>query len=137
MEINESKKKRKINDGEEENNEEADVQKFFALINNIRDARQRLMNGSSIVLNAARMDHNDVNRSNGKKKKKVMEEEKEKEQEKPKQLFNGPALIWKPLQIYQREDLQKEAQFKIPTSQNSRAGEKEDTKCNLDLTLSL
>lgn len=138
MEINESKKKRKINDGEGENNEEADIQKFFALIDNIRKARQRLMNnGSSMVLSAARMDHNDVDRSNRKKKKKEMEEAKEKEQEKPKQLFNG-AAVWKPLQIYQREDLQEDqAQFKIPTSQNSRAGEKEDTKCNLDLTLSL
>lgn len=137
MEINGSKKKRKINDGEGENNEEADIQKFFALIDNIRKARQRLMNnGSSMVLNAARMDHNDIDRSNRKKKMKEMEGAKEKEQEKPKRLFNG-AAVWKPLQIYQREDLQEEAQFKIPTSQNSRAGEKEDTKCNLDLTLSL
>lgn len=135
MEINECKKKRKINDDEEE----ADIQKFFALIDNIREARQRLMNGSGVVLNAARMDHNDGNRSNRKKKTKVMEEEKEKDKEKSKQLFNGtgPAVICKPSLIYQREDLQEEAQFKIPTSQNSREGEKEDIKCNLDLTLSL
>ncbi|PRQ45127.1 putative NPR1/NH1-interacting protein [Rosa chinensis] len=141
MEINESKKKRKVSDGDDEqqNNEEAEMQIFFALINNIREARLRLMNGSNVVLNAAGMDQNDDNRTSSKKKKKLIEEEeeKEKEKERSKQMFNS-AAVRKPSLVFQRQDLREEAQFKIPTSQISSGGEKgKITDCNLDLTLSL
>ncbi|KAM5558429.1 hypothetical protein ABKV19_020233 [Rosa sericea] len=139
MEINESKKKRKVSDGDDEqqNNEEAEMQIFFALINNIREARLRLMNGSNVVLNAAGMDQNDDNRTSSKKKKKLIEEEKEKEKERSKQMFNSVA-VRKPSLVFQRQDLREEAQFKIPTSQISKGGEKgKITDCKLDLTLSL
>ncbi|XP_050379715.1 uncharacterized protein LOC126797072 [Argentina anserina] len=140
MEINESKKKRKRSDGEKEKNEEAEMQIFFALVDNIREARLRLMNGSNVVLNADKMDQNDDYRSNKKKNKRLTEEEEEeeKEKERSKHILLSSAAVWNPSLVLQRQDLPEEAQFKIPTSQFSKQGAKGKSKdCTLDLTLSL
>ncbi|KAL6223369.1 hypothetical protein ACLB2K_006756 [Fragaria x ananassa] len=140
MEINKSKKKRKssASNDELEKTEEAEMQIFFALVDNIREARLRLMNGSNVVLNAAGIDQTDDYRSNKKKKKLIEEEEQNQENERSKQMFRN-AAVWNPSLVFQHQDLREESQFKIPTSQISREGDDEGKSkdCNLDLTLSL
>ncbi|KAL6225661.1 hypothetical protein ACLB2K_004510 [Fragaria x ananassa] len=103
MEINKSKKKRKSSAGNDklEKTEEAEMQIFFALVDNIREAGLRLMNGSNVVLNAAGIDQTDDYRSNKKKKKKKLIEEEE-------QMFRN-AAVWNPSLVFQHQDLREES----------------------------
>ncbi|XP_021812629.1 uncharacterized protein LOC110755705 [Prunus avium] len=141
METHESKKRKMIIsndvDAAEADDEEEKIEKFFALINNIREARHRLMNGSNVILKGEEINDN---RSNKKKKKKEVEEEEEK----------VIADVWKP--SFQPEDLIEEEahhEFKIPhvisgisTTNNAQSRGCCNTEIckqgnNLDLRLSL
>lgn len=122
-----SSKKRKIchDDEVEEEDEEQKIDKFFALIKSIREAREHLINSSNkIALNSQR------------KKSNVAEEEK-------KQI-----AVWKP--SFQHEDFLEEgvaSEFKKPpvtvtlVGSSQREGGADDQKGNdkesLDLRLSL
>ncbi|XWS31872.1 hypothetical protein CRYUN_Cryun23aG0112900 [Craigia yunnanensis] len=121
-------KKRKISHDDDEDDEEEKMEKFYALIKSIREARDRLiMNNSSAEI---------VN-------KEVAEQSKTK---KPKLEEEKQVLVWKP--SFQREDFIEEAdQLKKPpmsfasTSQTKEGtdnyDQKEEVKEVLDLTLSL
>ncbi|KAJ9171682.1 hypothetical protein P3X46_015011 [Hevea brasiliensis] len=118
-------KKRKLSQGDhhddDEDNEEVKIEKFFALITNIREARDGLINGS--VALKQDMDSN--------KKKRKLEEENN----------NMQVAVWKP--SFQLEDFLEESHAKNPratvvvTSQKNEVPEKEDAKEELDLRLSL
>lgn len=65
METHESKKRKMIisndvdaADAAEADDEEEKIEKFFVLINNIREARHRLMNGSNVMLKREEMNDN-------------------------------------------------------------------------------
>lgn len=114
-------KKRKIchhdpEEEEEENDDEQKIEKFFALIKNIREARFRLMNGSD-VMEAV---------ENKKKKKKVEGENKQVE-------------VWKP--SFEREDFMEDEAHQLKTvvgsSPRQEGSKKEEDEEELDLGLSL
>ena len=123
-------KKRKISHDDDEDDEEEKMEKFYALIKSIREARDRLiMNNSSAEI---------VN-------KEVAEQSKTK---KPKLEEVKQIVVWKP--SFQREDFMEEAdQLKKPlmsfasTSQTKEGTDNYDQKeevkegLDLDLTLSL
>ncbi|KAJ4727868.1 NIM1-interacting protein [Melia azedarach] len=123
-------KKRKLcRDEEEEDNDEEKMEKFYTLVRNIREVRERLMSRS---YSTKEIENNDNNRLS---KISKLEEKK-------------PVEVWKP--AFQREDFLEDIdQFKNPhdhsaspvaaaASQISKPGaEKEETKGGLDLTLSL
>ncbi|GMY17121.1 protein NIM1-INTERACTING 1-like [Fagus crenata] len=128
MEGSASKKRKIFHDHEEEDDhdEEQKIEKFFALIKSIREARECLM-------------INGLNAENKRKKKNVDEEEK-----------HNNIAVWKP--SFQREDFMEEAaahQFKIPhavtlvgSSYQREEGADDDQKGNttkegIDLRLSL
>ncbi|GMY17120.1 protein NIM1-INTERACTING 1-like [Fagus crenata] len=121
MELGASNKRKFCHDDEkeeEEEEEEQKIEKFFALIKNIREARFRLMNGSDVMEGI----------ENRRKKKKVEEEKKQIE-------------VWKP--SFQREDFMEdtEAQLKTDVGSSPRVLQEgiknEDDEEELDLGLSL
>lgn len=138
MELTTATNKRKISHDiedhhqEEEEDDEQKIDKFFALIKNLREARDRLMSGSSAF--------NGGDDQNRRVKRKVGEEK--------------PAAVWKP--SFQREDFMAPeeaaaavavvAPFKNPppvtallvgSSSQRGGGNKENDTGGLDLRLSL
>lgn len=113
-----SKKRKIFHDNpeeEEDDDDEQKIEKFFALIKNIREARFRLMNGSDVMEGV----------ESKRKKKKVEEENKQVE-------------VWKP--SFEREDfMEDEAQLKtvVGSSPRQEGSKKEEDKEELDLGLSL
>ncbi|XP_030948791.1 uncharacterized protein LOC115972601 [Quercus lobata] len=117
--MEDASKKRKIcpddPEEEEDDDDEQKIEKFFALIKNIREARFRLMNGSDVMEGV----------ENKRKKKKVEEENKQVE-------------VWK--LSFEREDfMEDEAQLKtvVGSSPRQEGSKKEEDKEELDLGLSL
>ncbi|KDP28309.1 hypothetical protein JCGZ_14080 [Jatropha curcas] len=114
MEDSPSKRKLCLNDDQDEENEEVKIEKFFALIRSIREARESLMNAD-----------------NNKKKKRKVEEEKLQ--------ASACELSFQP-----EDFLEESHKAKNPivvsvgeTSQRTEAPVKEATKEDLDLRLSL
>ncbi|KAB1202651.1 hypothetical protein CJ030_MR8G020271 [Morella rubra] len=113
-------KKRKVRDDDEEEDEELKMEKFFALVKNIREARDRLLNGS-----------NALNGTGCKRKGKKVEEEKQ-------------IPVWKP--SFRREDFMEEAvgvalsgnpPVTFLGSSQTEEAQKEKNEEDLDLRLSL
>ncbi|KAJ9187920.1 hypothetical protein P3X46_003331 [Hevea brasiliensis] len=115
-----SKRKLSIHDDQDdEDNEEVKIEKFFALIRSIREARDRLINGSDYL----------KQETDSNKKKRKLEEE------------NVQVAVWKP--CFQPEDFMEESEARNPraamvdTSKRNEVPEKEEAKEELDLRLSL
>ncbi|KAJ6729327.1 PROTEIN NIM1-INTERACTING 3-LIKE [Salix viminalis] len=122
------KKRKLFNDDLDEEDEEEKIERFFALIKGIREARDRLMNVPDPALKPE-MD--------GKNQKRKLEEEKKQ------------VTAWKPL--FQREDFMEETEKLkelIPAAavssslvdssdQRKEAVKNDDNKASLDLNLSL
>ncbi|KAF9669223.1 hypothetical protein SADUNF_Sadunf14G0085500 [Salix dunnii] len=122
-----SKKRKLFHDDLDEENEEEKIEKFFALINGIREARDRLMNASDLALKLQ------IDTTNNSNKRKLEEK---------KQQFT----VWKP--SFQREDFMEETEMirnppaaaasaMVDSSRRNEATEKDDRKESLDLNLSL
>ncbi|XVF80735.1 hypothetical protein PTKIN_Ptkin15bG0098900 [Pterospermum kingtungense] len=127
-------KKRKISHDDDEDDEEEKMEKFYALIKSIREARDHLImnniSSSAEVHNKEAADH-----LMSKTKKQKLEDQEKK------------VLVWKP--SFQRGDFMEEAdQLKKPpvmsfpsTSSQSKEGtdnnKEQDVKEELDLSLSL
>ncbi|KAJ6400919.1 hypothetical protein OIU84_016359 [Salix udensis] len=121
-----SKKRKLFHDDLDEENEEEKIEKFFALINGIREARDRLMNAPDLALKL------EMDASNGNKRK--LEEKKKQ------------FTVWKP--SFQREDFMEETEMirnppaaaasaLVDSSQRKEVTEKDDRRESLDLNLSL
>ncbi|KAJ6723295.1 PROTEIN NEGATIVE REGULATOR OF RESISTANCE [Salix koriyanagi] len=121
-----SKKRKLFHDDLDEENEEEKIEKFFALINGIREARDRLMSAPDLALKL------EMDTSNGNKRK--LEEEKKQ------------FTVWKP--SFQREDFMEETEMirnppaaaasaMVDSSQRKEVTEKDDRRESLDLNLSL
>ncbi|KAB5527334.1 hypothetical protein DKX38_021181 [Salix brachista] len=106
--------------------EEEKIEKFFALINGIREARDRLMNAPDLALKL------EMDTSNGNKRK--LEEKKKQ------------FTVWKP--SFQREDFMEETEILrnppaaaasalVDSPQRKEVTEKDDRRESLDLNLSL
>lgn len=122
-----SKKRKLFSDDLDEENEEEKIERFFALITGIREARDRLMNVSDPALKPE---------IDGKNKKRKLEEEKKQ------------VTVWKPL--FQREDFMAETEklkdlipaaavstSLVDSSQRKEAVKNDENKASLDLNLSL
>ncbi|CAK7348490.1 unnamed protein product [Dovyalis caffra] len=121
-----SKKRKLCHDDLDEENEEEKMEKFFALIKSIREARDRMMNGSDPAL---KLEKDTTNR-----KRKLEGEQKQ-------------VTVWKP--SFQREDFMEETEklrdppaAVVSTFADSSQGkevipEKDEHKESLDLNLSL
>lgn len=119
----ESNKRKMINCNVDDDDEEEKIKLFFALINNIREARDRLMNGS----NVSKESEIHENASTKKNKRKVVEEDGEEK---------TTAGVWKP--TFQPEDLTEAAtQIKIPHVISRGSKREHCKKGDLDLRLSL
>ncbi|KAG2697767.1 hypothetical protein I3760_07G120800 [Carya illinoinensis] len=123
MELDASKKRKIYHDHEDED-EEQKIEKFFALIENIREARDRLvLNGSNAFISGTE-----------KKKNQII---------KVKAADHKQVAVWKP--SFQREDFMERAPlFNCPphvtflgSAQRKEEAQKEITEEGLDLTLSL
>lgn len=122
-----SKKRKLFSDDLDEENEEEKIERFFALIKGIREARDRLMNVSDPALKPE---------IDGKNKKRKLEEEMKQ------------VTVWKPL--FQREDFMAETEklkdlipaaavstSLVDSSQRKEAVKNDENKASLDLNLSL
>ncbi|XVE73500.1 hypothetical protein DITRI_Ditri11bG0123000 [Diplodiscus trichospermus] len=119
-------KKRKVSHDDDEDDEEEKMEKFYALIKSIREARERLIiNNSTELVNKEYAEQSET-------KKRKLEEEKK-------------VAVWKP--SFQREDFMEETdKLKKPpaslagtsqTKERTHNDQKEEVKEELDLTLSL
>lgn len=90
-------KKRKICHQEDEEDDEEKMEKFFALIRSIREARDHLMGSASNGVT-------EKERNDGSKKSKLGDPDLHRHQEERKQL---PVAVWKP--SFEREDFMGEA----------------------------
>lgn len=126
MEMEGASKKRKLcHEDDDQDNEEEKMEKFFALVKSIREARDRLMNGSDHAPKATD-DHMTMKRK--------LEEDRRQQ-----------VAVWKP--TFQHEDfMEDKAQFKNPAAitlvdsskrKEEVTDQKEENKEVLDLTLSL
>ncbi|XP_068302673.1 protein NIM1-INTERACTING 1-like [Pyrus communis] len=123
METCKESNKRKMINSNVDDDEEEKIELFFALINNIRVARDRLMNGSNVSKGSEI--HESV--STKKNKRKVVEGDEEEK---------TTAGVWKP--TFQPEDLTEVAtQSKIPHIISGGSKREHCKKGDLDLRLSL